>query len=62
MEMGASAVLVNTAIAAAPNSGVMAKCFKLAVESGRLAFETGLAEQRDEAAASSPLTSFLSTQ
>ena len=62
MEMGASAVLVNTAIASAPNSGVMAKCFKLAVESGRLAFETGLAEQRDEAAASSPLTSFLPMQ
>ncbi|MDR2554611.1 MAG: thiazole synthase [Fibromonadaceae bacterium] len=62
MEMGAGAVLVNTAIAAAPNSGIMAKCFKLAVESGRLAFETGLAEQRDEAAASSPLTSFLPMQ
>ena len=59
MEMGASAVLVNTAIAAAPNSAVMAKCFKLAVESGRLAYESGLAEQNSEAAASSPLTAFL---
>jgi thiazole synthase len=59
MEMGASAVLVNTAIAVASNSAVMAKCFKLAVESGRLAFEAGLAEQAGEAAASSPLTAFL---
>ena len=59
MEMGASAVLVNTAIAIASNPAVMAKCFKQAVESGRLAFETGLAEQTDRAAASSPLTAFL---
>jgi thiazole synthase len=59
MEMGASAVLVNTAIASVPNSAVMARCFKLAVESGRLAFEAGLAEQKEEAAASSPLTAFL---
>ena len=59
MEMGASAVLVNTAIAATPNPVAMARCFKLAVESGRLAFETGLAEQSDGAIASSPLTSFL---
>jgi thiazole synthase len=61
MEMGASAVLVNTAIAAAANSAVMAKCFKLAVESGRQAYEAGLAEQAGEAAASSPLTAFLDT-
>ncbi|MCL2282673.1 MAG: thiazole synthase [Fibromonadales bacterium] len=59
MEMGASAVLVNTAIAVASNPIAMAKCFKLAVESGRLAFETGLAEQSDEAIASSPLTSWV---
>jgi len=59
MEMGASAVLVNTAIAAAQNSAVMAKCFKLAVESGRMAYETGLALQAENASASSPLTSFL---
>jgi thiazole synthase len=58
MEMGADAVLVNTAIAAAPNPAIMAKCFKQAVESGRLAYESGLAEQ-SEANASSPLTSFL---
>ena len=59
MEMGASAVLVNTAIAAAPNPVVMARCFKLAVESGRLAYESGLAQQAENASASSPLTAFL---
>ncbi|MDR2580812.1 MAG: thiazole synthase [Fibromonadaceae bacterium] len=58
MEMGASAVLVNTAIAAAPKPAIMAKCFKQAVESGRAAFESGLPLQA-EAAASSPLTGFL---
>jgi len=59
MEMGASAVLVNTAIATASNPAVMARCFKQAVESGRMAFEAGLSEQNDNAIASSPLTAFL---
>ncbi|MDR0518135.1 MAG: thiazole synthase [Fibromonadaceae bacterium] len=60
MEMGASAILVNTAIATASNSAIAAKCFKLAVESGRLAFEAGLTQQNyGEASASSPLTAFL---
>jgi len=59
MEMGADAVLVNTAIAASVNPVAMAKAFKLAVESGRLAFESGLASQVSHAVASSPLTSFL---
>ncbi|MDR3002154.1 MAG: thiazole synthase [Fibromonadaceae bacterium] len=59
MEMGASAVLVNTAIASAPEPVVMAKCFKLAVESGRMAFESGLPSQAEIAEASSPLTAFL---
>jgi thiazole synthase len=59
MEMGASAVLVNTAIAVASNPAVMAKCFKQAVESGRMAFEIGLAGQSENANASSPLTAFL---
>lgn len=59
MEMGADAVLVNTAIAASVNPVAMAKAFKLAVESGRLAFESGLAGQVSHAVASSPLTSFL---
>jgi len=50
---------VNTAIAVAPNPAVMAKCFKLAVESGRTAYESGLPLQAENAVASSPLTDFL---
>jgi thiazole synthase len=59
MEMGADAVLVNTAIAASSNPVAMAKAFKLAVESGRMAYEAGLAGKVSHAVASSPLTSFL---
>ena len=60
MEMGADAVLVNTAIAVADNPILMAAAFKKAVESGREAFEAGLATTFSlRAIASSPLTSFL---
>ncbi|MCY9804947.1 thiazole synthase [Vibrio scophthalmi] len=59
MELGADAVLVNTAIAAASDPVAMAIAFKLAVESGRMAYESGLAGQVSHAVASSPLTSFL---
>jgi len=59
MEMGADAVLVNTAIAVSPNPAQMARAFRLAVEAGRLAFEAKLAERSFSAKASSPLTSFL---
>ena len=60
MEMGADAVLVNTAIAAAEDPVAMAAAFKLAVEAGRMAYEARLAPQTDAAArATSPLTSFL---
>ena len=59
MEMGADAVLVNTAIAIAGNPEQMALAFKQAVEAGRLAYESGLGAQRCHAEASSPLTSFL---
>lgn len=59
MEMGADAVLVNTAIAVAKDPVAMAQAFKLGVEAGRLAFEAGRAPQRKTAAASSPLTGFL---
>lgn len=58
LEMGADAVLVNTAIAASPNPLAMAKAFKLAVQAGRLAYEAKLAE-KSIASASSPFTSFL---
>lgn len=59
MELGADAVLVNTAIAVAGDPVAMANAFRLAVESGRMAFEAGLAGQTKTAVASSPLTSFL---
>lgn len=60
MELGADAVLVNTAIATAANPTAMATAFKLAVEAGRMAFEAGLAPTQRQAVASSPLTGFLS--
>lgn len=59
MEIGADAVLVNTAIAVAGDPVKMAEAFKLAVEAGRLAFEAKLGIKRNFAEASSPLTSFL---
>src|SRR5512143_1631284 len=59
MEMGADAVLVNTAIAVANDPDRMALAFKLAVEAGRGAFESGLGPQGATAEATSPLTAFL---
>ncbi|MFI3248621.1 MAG: thiazole synthase [Rikenellaceae bacterium] len=59
MEMGADAVLVNTAIAVAGDPVNMAIAFKEAVVSGRRAYEAGLGSQQIQAVASSPLTSFL---
>ncbi|MDF5431217.1 thiazole synthase, partial [Vibrio parahaemolyticus] len=59
MELGADAVLVNTAIATASDPVAMARAFKLAVEAGRAAYHAGLAGQVSHAIASSPLTSFL---
>lgn len=60
MELGADAVLVNTAIASAGDPVAMAKAFRLAVEAGRMAYMAGLGAQSSSAQASSPLTSFLS--
>ena len=59
MELGADAVLVNTAIAVAGDPVAMAKAFAMAVESGRMAYEAQLAGTLNVAEASSPLTSFL---
>jgi len=59
MELGASAVLVNTAIAVSADPNRMALAFKAAVEAGRAAFEIGLAAQQETASATSPLTAFL---
>lgn len=59
MEIGADAVLVNTAIAVSPNPAAMANAFKMAVVSGRMAYEAGLASVKNSAEASSPFTAFL---
>lgn len=59
MELGADAVLVNTAIAVSENPVQMAKAFKMAVEAGRMAYEARLAKSVNHAIASSPLTAFL---
>jgi thiazole synthase len=59
MEMGADAVLVNTAVAIAADPLRMAKAFRMAVEAGREAYEIGLPEALDHASATSPLTGFL---
>lgn len=60
LEMGADAVLVNTAIAVSENPIEMGKAFKLAVEAGRMAYEAKLAGRLNNAEASSPMTAFLS--
>jgi thiazole synthase len=60
MELGADAVLVNTAIGTATDPEAMAAAFRLAVEAGRSGRLAGLPASRGEAAASSPLTGFLS--
>ena len=59
MEMGADAVLVNTAIAVAGDPVAMGRAFAMAVEAGRTAYEAGAAPVNDRASATSPLTAFL---
>lgn len=61
MEMGADAVLINTALAVNSNPSAMARAFRLAVEAGRSAHEIGLAPTGDLASPTSPLTAFLSS-
>ena len=60
MEMGASAVLVNTAIAVSRDPVAMATAFSNAVQAGRMAYLAGMGKVRNKASATSPLTSFLS--
>ena len=60
LEMGADAVLVNTAIGTAGDPAAMGAAFRLGVEAGRRAFLAGLPTAGRQAAASSPLTGFLS--
>lgn len=59
LEMGADAVLVNTAIAVADDPVAMGTAFKMAVEAGRMAYEAKLGRRSSKAEASSPLTAFL---
>ena len=59
MEMGAAAVMANTAIAAAGDIRQMARAFRLAIEGGRAGYLAGLGRVRQTASASSPLTDFL---
>jgi thiazole synthase len=59
MELGADAVLVNTAIGTAGDPGGMARAFRLAVEAGRAGWRSGLPSAGRTARASSPLTGFL---
>ncbi|MCT4606160.1 MAG: thiazole synthase [Marinisporobacter sp.] len=59
MEMGAAAVLVNTAIATSDDPVNMAKAFSYAVKAGRIAYLSKLGPMKKHAAASSPLTGFL---
>lgn len=61
MELGASGVLMNTAIAGAGDPVKMAHAMRLAVEAGRLAFESGRIPRKRYATASSPLTGILNT-
>ncbi len=59
MEIGAAAVLANTAVATAAHPATLAQSFSMAVKAGRLAYLSRPAAQKDIASASSPLTGFL---
>jgi thiazole synthase len=61
MELGADAVLVNTAIAGAGDPVAMARAFRLAVEAGRAAYLAGIIEESETAEPSSPLTGLVTT-
>ncbi|MCP3874627.1 MAG: thiazole synthase, partial [Desulfobacteraceae bacterium] len=59
MERGADAVLVNTAIATSVDPAMAGKAFSLAVKAGRMAYLAKMADKKEFAQASSPLTGFL---
>jgi len=59
MEMGADAVLANTAVATAGNPAKLAEAFALAVKAGRQAYLSQMPATKPAATASSPLTGFL---
>ena len=59
MEMGATAIMANTAIATAGDIPAMAEAFRLAIEAGHLAYKAKLGRIQDKGSASSPLTGYL---
>lgn len=59
MEMGAAAIMANTAIATAGDIPAMAEAFRLAIEAGHLACKAKLGRIQDKGSASSPLTGYL---
>lgn len=59
MEMGAAAIMANTAIATAGDIPAMAEAFRLAIEAGHLAYKAKLGRIQDKGSASSPLTGYL---
>lgn len=59
MEMGAAAIMANTAIATAGDIPAMAESFRLAIEAGHLAYKAKLGRVQDKGIASSPLTGYL---
>lgn len=59
MEMGAAAIMSNTAIATAGDMPAMAEAFRLAIEAGHLAYKAKLGRIQDKGSASSPLTGYL---
>lgn len=59
MEMGAAAIMANTAIATAGDIPAMAEAFRLAIEAGHLAYKAKLGKIQDKGSASSPLTGYL---
>ena len=61
MELGADAVLLNTAVSGAKDPVKMAQAMKLAVEAGRLGFEAGRIEEKEYAVASSPTTGMVTS-
>lgn len=59
MEMGAAAIMANTAIATAGDIPAMAEAFRLAIEAGHMAYKAKLGRVQDKGSASSPLTGYL---
>jgi thiazole synthase len=59
MEIGADAVMINTAVAIAKDTVAMAKAFSMAVDAGRIAYFNARSQRSFKASPTSPLTAFL---